>query len=203
MSLEIQESVRTRILAKIQHMPKGLQTHIHEVRQVSVDLAHSHCLDANQAELAALGHDICRTTKAHDLIIAARSFGLPVTDIDKAFPLFLHGPVGAEIIQRDYLLKDVDILNSIRYHTMGRKDMSDLEKVMFLADKLDPSKINRYPFIETVYRLAQKNLDEGILCFIDNQMQTFIKQANLIHPGMVAARNDSLLQVKNRQQTPD
>ena len=194
----IERHVRDRILAAVGGLPANLQRHIEEVRQISVDLARRHGLDAERAELAAQAHDIRRATKAADLVEAARSFGLPLTSIDEAFPVFLHGPVGAETLRRDFALDDDGVLQAIRHHTMGRGGMSGLEKVVFLADKLEPSKVARYPFISEVGRLALQDLDRAMLSFIDNQVQAFIDHGDLVHPGMMAARNDALLALKER-----
>jgi len=174
-------------------MPDAVQRHVEEVRTASLELVQNHGMGPEQAELAAIGHDICRITSPHDLLRMAAEFRLEVTPIDETFPVFLHGPVGAEVLFRDYGVTDETILDAVRYHTVGRRDMTQLDKVLFLADKLDPSKVRRYPFINEVHKLALENLDRGILCFIDNQVRDFIHHSNLVHPGMTSARNDALL----------
>ena len=123
----------------------------------------------------------------------ARGFGIPVTPIDEAFPVFLHGPVGAEVLKRDFGLDDEEALDAVRYHTMGRAGMTPLEQVLFLADKLDPSKVARYPFLPEVEAAAHHDLDEGMRLFIDRQAAAFLEHGDLVHPGMIDARNDALL----------
>ena len=191
--------VRQRVLEELRRLPENLQRHIEAVRLTSVELARAHGLDIERAELAAQAHDICRLTKASDLIAQARRLGLPVTPLDEAVPVFLHGPVGAEVLRHDYGLRDDAVLDPVRYHTMGRAGMSALEKVVFLADKLEPSKVSRYPFIAEVARLANDNLDRGVLSFIDHQVKAFIDHGDLVHPGMAEARNDAVLALKRRQ----
>ena len=197
MSIEL--PAHRKIVQAVQGLPTGLQAHIAAVQRTSADLAQRHGLDVATAELAAQAHDICRTLKGPDLVASARRFKLPVSPADLALPIFLHGPVGAEVLRREYGLDDDAILNPIRYHTMGRAGMSGLEKVLFLADKLDPSKIGRYPFITEVAELAKEDLDQAMLLFVDAQAKAFIEQGSFVHPGMMEARNDALLAIKGRE----
>ena len=160
-------NILENIQSVLRDLPAPVQAHIEEVRTASVDLARLWKLDVDKAELAALAHDVCRITPPKDLLRMAAEFGLPVTAIDRAFPVFLHGPVGGETLRRQYGVADVEVLDPIRYHTMGREGMTALDKVLFLADKLDPSKVSRYPFIGEVARVAHEDLDRAMLLFID------------------------------------
>jgi predicted HD superfamily hydrolase involved in NAD metabolism len=196
MGLTMDETVRQRIVDQIARLPAGVQAHIEQVRRAAVELALLHWLDVARAELAAQAHDICRLVKGSDLIDMAGKFGLTVTALDRAVPVFLHGPVGAEVLRRDYGIDDEAVLDAVRCHTMGRAGMAPLEKLLFLADKLDPSKVSRYPFITEVGLLARKDLDKAMLRFIDEQSRVFIETGSVIHPGMNAARTDALLEVK-------
>jgi len=189
-------ALRQRLLREIAALPEGVRAHIEAVRRTSVDLAGRHGADVARAELAALAHDVCRLVKAPQLLEMARAFGIPVTPIDAAFPVFLHGPVGAELLRRDYGLDDEAVLSPVRCHTMGRRSMTALDQVLFLADKLDPSKLNRYPFMQEVARLAAEDLDRAMRCFIDSQVRAFIDHGDLVHPEMMAARNDAILALK-------
>ncbi len=181
------------ILRVVGGFPTPVREHVEQVRVASIDLARHWKLDVAKAELAAQAHDICRITPARDLLRLAKQHGVVVTAIDEAFPVFLHGPVGAEVLKTEYGVADDEVLDPIRYHTMGRERMTPLDKVLFLADKLDPSKMSRYPFIGEVGRLARADLDLAMLCFIDNQVKAFIDHGDLVHPGMAAARNTALI----------
>lgn len=176
--------------AQLQRLPEGVREHIEQVLRQSVALAKRHGLDVPKAELAAQMHDICRTTKAPDLLRMAAEFGIPLKAIDQAFPVFLHGPVGAAVLQRDFGVNDPEILDPVRYHTMARARMSSLEKVLFLADKLDPSKVARYPYIGEVERLALEHLSQGMRCFLENQTKAYMQSGQLVHPSFIEAWNE-------------
>ncbi len=186
--------IASRIAQDIARLPPGVQRHIEAVQQQSLALARRWRLDETAAALAAQAHDICRALPGPVLITQARTFGIPVTPIEEAFPVFLHGPVGAETVRRRYAIRDPAILDPIRYHTMGHAAMSPPEQVLFLADKLDPQKRARYPYFDEVLRLAHQDLDAAMLCFLTRQMQAFLAFSSLIHPGMLAAYDDLLLQ---------
>ena len=190
--------VLERVRAHMAGLPGGVRAHVEQVRRHTAALARSHGLDVDRAELAAESHDVCRIVKAEELLAMARGFGIPVTPIDEAFPVFLHGPVGAEVLKRDFGLDDEEALDAIRYHTRGRAGMTPLEQAVFLADKLDPSKVARYPFLPEVEAAAHRDLDEGMLLFIDRQAAAFLENGDLVHPGMIDARNDALLALKAR-----
>ena len=80
-------------------MPDGLQAHIYRVRDVAQELAARHGIDPDRAELGALAHDVCRAIPGEDLLKMSADLGVPVTDLDRDFPILLHGPVGAELLR--------------------------------------------------------------------------------------------------------
>lgn len=184
-----------RILKELSALPAGVQAHVRQVCGVSIGIARRFDLDVELTELAALAHDLCRVTPGRDLLRMAGEYGLAVSAIDRAFPVFLHGPVGAEVLRRKLGVENASILDPIRFHTTGREHMTALDKVLFLADKLDPSKADRYPFIGEVSRIAHQDLDHAMLLFINNQVKAFIDHGDLVHPGMIAARNSAVLAI--------
>ncbi|MQF70284.1 hypothetical protein FIM12_08145 [SAR202 cluster bacterium AD-804-J14_MRT_500m] len=111
--------------------------------------------------------------------------------MEEQFPLFLHGPVAAGLLQREGL-NDEDVCQGIYHHTTACPEMSAISKVVFLADKLDPQKQTRYPYQEVLKSTAFKNLDTAVLMFLNNEISKFIKNGQIIHPFSVAARNQLL-----------
>ncbi len=176
-------------------LPKGLLKHCDQVRKVSLELALRFGVDPDKAELGARLHDVARAKRPEELLALARGFGLPVTDIEERFTLFLHGPVGAELLRCQFNVRDEDVLNGVRYHTVGRRGMSTLEKVLFLADKIEPGKDHRYPFLDVVRHHLETDLDLAMLTFIDNMLKQFLEQRSFIHPATVEARNDLIVKL--------
>ena len=89
--------------------------------------------------------------------------------------------MGAEVAKREYGAEDTDILEAIKWHTTGKKNMSVLEKIIFIADYIEP---NRTPFegLEKARELAYKNLDEAMEYILDSTIK-YVKERNrLLHP---------------------
>ena len=181
--------------AKVSHLPRGVLEHIYRVVDISFELAHRFCVDPEKVEIAALLHDVARVTKGDELLKLAREFGTPITPLEKRLPVFLHGPVGAELARRDFHIQDEEILEAIRCHTVGKADMGPVACVLFLADKLDPAKDARYPFNERVRELAQQDLDKAIVEFISCEVSTHITRGDFVHPSTIETRNDLLTRI--------
>ena len=73
--------------------------------------------------------------------------------------------------------------------------MGAVAKVVFLADKLDPRKVERYPYLERVALLAQDSLDAAILEYLRNELEYLLRQGLLIHPASIGLRNHLMIQM--------
>jgi predicted HD superfamily hydrolase involved in NAD metabolism len=180
--------------AAIGRLPLGLAEHVERVVAEAERLAAGFTgLDRERVELAAWGHDIARALSPQRLLAEARRFGLEVSPVEAQAPILLHGPVGAEILRRDYGIEDAEVLAAARFHSTGRAGMSLLEKVIFVADKIEPSKVRAKPALARVRELAHHNLDAAILEYLDQMLKTARRQGWPVHPDAVAARKELLL----------
>ena len=127
-----------RLQIRLKSLPDGLQAHIYRVRDVAQELAARHGIDPDRAELGALAHDVCRAIPGEDLLKMSADLGVPVTDLDRDFPILLHGPVGAELLRKEDDLTDHSIFEAVRWHSTAHASLDDLGKLVFLAAKLDP-----------------------------------------------------------------
>lgn len=146
------------------------------------------------AGLAAWVHDVCRAERGDRLLTLARDFGLPVSPLEERAPVLLHGPVGAEVLRRDWGITHPDVLAAVRCHTTGRREMTLLDRVLVLCDKLDPNKDRAYPFNTHVRHLLKRDLSAALLSWFDGQMSAFLTANQPIHPLMTEARNALLLE---------
>ena len=170
-------------------MPIGLQAHIHRVVEIARELAVCHGIDQEQAALAALAHDVARAMTDGELLRRAAGMGLPIGVVDRRVPILLHGPVGAEILQQEAGLTDISIYNAVYWHTKANPDLDELGKVVFIADKLDPAKIDSYPYLPQIRQMAFQDLDRAILHFLTRQEIDRLNRGELVHPMMVETRN--------------
>ena len=85
-------------------------------------------------------------------------------------------------------VEDADVLNAVRYHTTGRAGMSDVEKVVFLADKTEPDELAHYPEWREVRDLAQDDLDAAMLRALELYVEQARREGWTVHPDVVAAQ---------------
>jgi predicted HD superfamily hydrolase involved in NAD metabolism len=149
--------------------------------------------DIHRVSVAALLHDSAKLMKPQDLVNYCETQDIVLIPEDADSPPTLHAFVGAEIVRKELDIEDPVILNAIRYHTTGRSEMSVVEKIVFVADKIEENTRNPL-FVQKVtahlmpYTLA--SLDETMLYLLDSTMQYLIEKRHVIHSRSLAARND-------------
>ncbi|MFH1559959.1 MAG: bis(5'-nucleosyl)-tetraphosphatase (symmetrical) YqeK [Chloroflexota bacterium] len=183
--------------ALLLHLPAGLRQHVARVREKALELAAIHNVDPLKAGLAALAHDIARGMKEEELLRKVRSYGLALHPVEERVTVLLHGPVGAEMLQRECGIEDPEVLEAVRWHTTFNRGLGSVAKITFLADKLDHQKTSRYPYLERIDRLARENLDAALLAFLQEELASMIGGGRLIHPASVEGRNE-LLELQTR-----
>ena len=188
----------TLIARRVELLPKGLCEHIYRVRQVALELARCHSVDEEKAGLGALAHDIARAMKGEQLLQKALELGVPVHPVEARLPVLLHGPVGAELLRREEGLDDLEVYEAVYWHSTAHEGLGSVAKVVFLADKLDPMKSDRYPYLPELRGLAMESLDRGMLDFLDRELATLLQQKSLVHPAWVEARNELILKRSSR-----
>ncbi len=174
---------------RVDRLPAGLQAHIYRVVEIARELAVCHGINQEQAALAALAHDVARAMTDGELLRRAAGMGLPIGVVDRRVPVLLHGPVGAEILQQEAGLTDISIYKAVYWHTTANPDLDELGKVVFIADKLDPAKIDSYPYLPQIRQMAFQDLDRAILHFLTRQAMDRLNRGELVHPVMVETRN--------------
>ena len=141
------------------NMTEKRRIHTYAVAEEAKKLARRYGEDVEKAELAALFHDFFRGMTEPVLNCYVRQLGLSPVYLNNAN--LAHGKIAAILMERDYHVRDRDIINAVSYHTTGRADMSKLEKIIYLADAIEPSR--SYPGVEEIRELAFENLDEACL----------------------------------------
>jgi predicted HD superfamily hydrolase involved in NAD metabolism len=184
----------------IAELPDGLRRHIHRVEDEAVRFASLHDVDEQRARISALGHDLVRHLKGQELLSLAAEYGLAPDEVERASPILVHGPVAAAILRRDYGLDDVEVLAGIDCHTTARAGMSKLEQVLFVADKVEPRKLEREPELGDVKRLARDDLDAAVLRYLDLNLQEAIRRGWQVHHRTLEARNELIARARDPSQ---
>ncbi len=137
----------------------GSKMYGHCVRTMeeALKLAEIYNVDVEKAKIAGLLHDCGKL-------------------IDKKVDNLKHASEGAELARSIYKIEDVDILNAIRYHTTGREAMSMLEKIVYIADKIEPNR--NFEGVEEIRALAYDNIDNAIIRSLKSTID-YVKQRNM------------------------
>jgi predicted HD superfamily hydrolase involved in NAD metabolism len=114
--------------------------HSVQVGETAAAVANAYGQDPQLAQLAGLLHDWDRDLSGHDLLSSAQAAGLEITDVDRAVPYLLHAKTGAEDLRKTFPELPKEVLDAVRNHTVGAVDMSDLDKIVHLADMIAPAR---------------------------------------------------------------
>lgn len=136
--------------------------HIMAVVDMSIKLAKIYNADIEKCEIAALLHDICKEMNKEEMKkICKNNFSEDLSDEDLENDEILHPFVGAYWVEKNLKIEDIEILNAIKNHTLGNKNMTLVEKIVYIADAVEITR--NYPGVEEIRNLVFKDLNEGIL----------------------------------------
>lgn len=129
------------------------------VAYTAAALAMAHGEPMEDAMIAGLLHDCAKSMHGSELVAICEKARLNVTAVERSNPTaLLHAKAGAYLAQHKYGVNDDNILNAIRYHTTGRPDMSRLEKILYIADYIEPNR-KQLAELDMIRRIAFQDLD--------------------------------------------
>ena len=128
-------------------------------------LAMKYGADIKKAGIAGLLHDCAKAYKSDELLKMCEDYSIPIKDVEREFPALLHAKVGAYLAKTEYGVTDEEILDAIVCHTTGKPGMNTLEKVIYVADFIEPGryKMNN---LEAIRKMAFVDLDETLLMIL-------------------------------------
>lgn len=157
------------------------------VAETAVKLAKQYGADEKKAELAAIFHDYAKFRPKDEMKEIIVTHGLPKDLLDYNSELW-HAPAGAYLVKQEAGITDQDILDAIRYHTSGRPGMTKLEKIIYLADYIEPGR--HFPGVDEVRELAKSNLDEALIKAVQNTILFLMKKNQPVYPETFYTYND-------------
>ncbi len=144
-------------------------------------LAMRYDCDMNKAYIAGLLHDCAKCMSHEERLNYCKKHNLEITDIEKKNPSLLHAKVGSEMCRRKYDIKDEEICNAVRYHTTGCPNMTLLEKIIFIADYLEPSREDAENLPE-VRKQVFCDLDETLRIILKDTLSYLEESKKVIDP---------------------
>lgn len=140
------------------------------VAYTAANLAACHGEDVEQALLAGMLHDCAKCMSDEKLLGICEKQQLPVGWAERQKPSLLHAKVGSYLAGKEYHVTDRSILNAICHHTTGRPGMSPLEKIIFVADYIEPGR-RQAPRLEQLRRTAFADLDRAVLMILEDTLE--------------------------------
>ena len=164
--------------------------HVKRVAKCAVKLAKIYGVPVEKVEASAWLHDVAKFFNLSVMIDLTKGKYPEVKDEMSHSTAVLHGFAGAEFVKNNYDIYGVDnedILDGVRYHTIGSGNMSTLAKIVYLADAIEDGR--NWEGVEKARKLAEENLDEAIKYEIDTKLEYLISKDNIIHPNIILFRN--------------
>ncbi len=165
---------KTNSLKKLRRAMEKIQDgkrfeHTLGVEYTAAALAMRYDCDVRKAQIAGLLHDCAKCLTDEKRLSICRKHKIPITTVEKKNPFLLHAKVGAYLARNKYGIKNQDILNAICNHTTGRQNMSTLEKIVFIADYIEPGRTHA-PNLAEIRKLAFVDLDKAFLRILEDTL---------------------------------
>lgn len=153
-------------------LPRKRYLHSVSVAHLCAAYAAVQSLDITAALTAGILHDCAKAYSDEYLLTECEKYNIPVTDVERRNGFLLHGKVGAYYAKQRYFISDERILSAITYHTTGRPEMDPYEKIVFLADYLEPFRTQpTKPSLDLIRRTAFENIDLAVLMALENSIR--------------------------------
>ena len=160
--------------------------HVLGTEQEAIHLAERWGADVDKARRAALLHDCTKKLSLPEQLAVAERFRVPLDEMERREIKLLHAKTGAGIAEAVFGT-DREITEAIRWHTTGKGHMTLLEKVIYLADYIEPTR--DFPGVEELRRTCYEDLDAGLLLGLEMTIREMEERGAPIHPKTLEARD--------------
>jgi predicted HD superfamily hydrolase involved in NAD metabolism len=164
------------------------------VMVTAVTLAKQYGADEQKAETAAIFHDYAKFRSKDEMkeIIVAQGYPEELLTFNAEL---WHAPAGAYLVEKEAGITDSEILTAIRYHTSGRAGMTLLEKVIYLADYIEPGR--HFLGVDEVRVIAKENLDKALIKAVQNTILFLLKRNQSVYPDTFYTYNDLIKKLED------
>ena len=142
-------------------MTKARYEHTLGVEFTAASLAMRYGVDIDKAEIAGLLHDCAKCIDDEDKFDDCKKYKIELTDVEKRNPFLVHSKLGAVYANKLYGIDDEEVISAIRFHTTGKPDMTLLEKIIFIADYIEPGR-DKAPNLKEIRQMAFIDIDEAL-----------------------------------------
>ncbi len=159
--------------------------HTVRVARLADRLAQRHGTDPGQARVAGILHDVARLYSGDRLLAECEARRMPLDPFERRNPIVLHARLGAELASERFGVNDPPVLTAIAKHTVAAARMSQLDRILYLADALEPGRA--YPERAALEALAFENLDAAMLAVVRSGLRYLRERGLEAAPQTLAA----------------
>lgn len=171
----------------LSHLAHQRIPHVLGTEQEAIRLALRYGADIHKARVAALLHDCTKKLGEEGQLALCGQYGIGLDDVERHAVKLLHSKTGAAVA-RDIYGVDDEIYNAIYWHTTGHAHMTKLEKIMYLADYIEPNRA--FPGLDGLRRAAYESLDAGMVMGLSMTVEEMRQRGNPVHGATLAALDD-------------
>ncbi len=132
-------------------------------------LAMRYGYDLDKAMLAGLMHDCAKCMPNAKKLKMAEKHHLHISELERKNPFMLHAKLGAFLAKKKYDIEDPEILDAIRWHTTGRPEMTMLDKIVYIADYIEPKR-DKAPHLPRIRQMAFQDLDQALIMILEDTL---------------------------------
>ena len=168
-----------------------------EARKLAV---HYEYPDPEKAYLTGLLHDICKEIPKEEQLAMVKASVLDVTDVELVTPPLYHAIAGAWYSEQALHIRDTDMLNAVRYHTVGRAGMSRLEEIIYLADLVSADR--DYKDVNKMRKIAYQSIDKAMLEALRFSITDVVGKGSMLPKHTIEAYNQYIsIKKKDKERT--
>ena len=160
--------------------------HVLGTEQEAVRLVRRYGGDETQARIAALLHDCTKKLDMAQQLALCERYGIMLDELEQKALKLLHSKTGAAIARDVFGVEDA-VYDAILYHTTGKPDMTRLEKIIYLADYIEPSR--DFPGVNDLRNCVYEDLDKGLLMGLQMTIDEMTEMGNPVHHATIEARD--------------
>ena len=160
--------------------------HVLGTEQEAVRLAERWGADTEKARIAALLHDCTKKLNMEEQLVLCRKYGIELDALEQKALKLLHAKTGAAVA-RELFGVDNEIYSAIYWHTTGRAEMTMLEKIIYLADYIEPTR--NFPGVDALRKACYEDLDKGLLMGLEMSVEEMTAMGNPVHHATIEARD--------------
>ena len=170
--------------------------HSLNVAKTAEELAKKYGADEKKAYTAGLLHDVMKDKSPDELLeMIENRYHFALSDVERSNHKLFHAIAGALFVENELGIKDKDLINAIRYHTTGRKNMSLLEKVLYIADFISEDRV--YDGVERMREKAAVSLETAMEEGLQFSIIELSEKLQPIHPDSIDAYNEIVMNKEN------